>query len=123
MHDWGKGSLNSRVRATDHHCHQMRRNDKFGAKNMNLATTIGERKIAGESFILASERLPQLKIIASCHLMVINVYLNCQLTPQLSTTQFRTVADRVKPGHALLACGDRHTLLTAATGNGQNDRP
>ena len=34
-----------------------------------------------------------------------------------------SVADRVKPGHALLACGDRHTLLTAATGNGPNGRP
>ena len=55
---------------------------------MNLATTIGERKIAGENFCLASERLLWLKIIASRRLMVINVYLNCQLTPQLSTTQF-----------------------------------
>ena len=34
-----------------------------------------------------------------------------------------SVADLVKPGHALLACGDRHALLTAASGNGQNDRP
>ena len=47
------------------------------AQNMNLATTIGERKIAGENFCQASERL----LIASCRLMVINVYLNCQLTP------------------------------------------
>ena len=77
-----------RVRATDRHCRQMRRNNKFGAKNMNLATTIGEGKIAGENFCLASERLLRLKIIASCRLMVINVYLNCQLTSQLSTTQF-----------------------------------
>ena len=77
-----------RVRATDRHCCQMRRNNKFGAKNMNLATSIGERKNAGENFCLASERLLQLKIIASCCLMVINVYHNCQLTPQLSTTQF-----------------------------------
>ena len=45
---------------------------------MNLATTIGERKIAGENFCLASERLLRIKIIASCRLMVINVYLNCQ---------------------------------------------
>ena len=30
----------------------------------------------------------RLEVIASCRLMVINVYLNCQLTPQLSTTQF-----------------------------------
>ena len=29
-----------------------------------------------------------LQVIASCRLMVINVYLNCQLTPQLTTTQF-----------------------------------
>ena len=34
-----------------------------------------------------------------------------------------SVADGVKPGHPLLACGDRHALLTAATGNSQNDRP
>ena len=81
-------SLGCRVRATDRQCRQMRRNNKFGAKNMNLATSIGERKIAGENFCLASERLLQLKISASCRLMVINVYHNCQLTPQLSTTQF-----------------------------------
>ena len=45
-----------RVRATDGHCRQMRRNNKFGAKNCNLATTIGERKIARENFCLTSER-------------------------------------------------------------------
>ena len=73
-----------RVRATNRHCRQMRKNNKFGAKNIKLATTIGERKITGENFSLASERLHRLKIIASCRLMVINVYLNCQLTPQLS---------------------------------------
>ena len=33
-----------RVRATDRHCRKMRRNNKFGAKNIYLATTIGERK-------------------------------------------------------------------------------
>ena len=97
----------SRVRATDRHCRQMRRNNKFGAKNMNLATTIGE------NFCLASERLLRLKIIASCRLMVINVYLNCQLMPNYRP--HNSVADRVKPGQALLACGDRHALLTAAT--------
>ena len=37
-----------RVRATDRHCRKMRRNNKFGAKNINLATTIGERKIASK---------------------------------------------------------------------------
>ena len=42
-----------RVRATDHQCRQMQRNIQFGAKNINLATTIGERKITGESFCLA----------------------------------------------------------------------
>ena len=78
----------SRVRATDRHCPQMRRNNKFGTKNMNLATIIGERKFAGEIFFMASERLLRHKIIALCRLMVINVYLNCQLTPQLSATQF-----------------------------------
>ena len=49
--------------------------------------------------------------------MVINVYLNCQLSPQLSTTH------RVKPGHTLVTYGDRHALLTAATGNGHIYRP
>ena len=41
----------SRVRATDRHCRKMRRNYKFGAKNIYLATTIGERKIASEIFV------------------------------------------------------------------------
>ena len=50
------GLNDRRVRATDRHCRQMRRNNKFGAKNCNLATTIGERKIASENFCLASER-------------------------------------------------------------------
>ena len=77
-----------RVRASDRHFRQMRRNNKFGTKNMNLATTIGERKIAGENFCQVSERLLGLKIIVSCCLMVINVNLNCQLTPQLSTPHF-----------------------------------
>ena len=45
-----------RVRATDRHCRQMRRNNIFGAKNCSLATTIGERQIASENFCLASER-------------------------------------------------------------------
>ena len=39
-------------------------------------------------FCLATEHHLRLQVIASCCLMVINVYLNCQLTPQLSTTQF-----------------------------------
>ena len=47
-----------RVRATDRHCRKMRRNNKFGAKNINLATTIGERKIACKFFCLASESSP-----------------------------------------------------------------
>ena len=47
-----------RVRATDRHCRKMRRNNKFGAKNINLATTIGERKIASKIFCLASESSP-----------------------------------------------------------------
>ena len=44
----------------------MRRNDKFGAKNINFATTIGERKITGEIFCLALECHLQLKVNASC---------------------------------------------------------
>ena len=77
-----------RVRATDRHCRKMRRNNKFGAKNINLATTIGERKIPSKFFVWRRNRHLRLQVIASCRLMVINVYLNCQLTPQLSTTQF-----------------------------------
>ena len=83
---------------------------------MDLATTIGKEKSQGKNFCLASERLLRLKIIASCRLMVINVYLIVNKRPIIDH-------DRVKPGHALLACRDWHTLLTAATGNGQNDRP
>ena len=48
----------ARVRASDRHCRKMRRNNKFGAKNINLATTIGERKIASKFFYLASESSP-----------------------------------------------------------------
>ena len=77
-----------RVRATDRHCRKMRRNNKFGAKNINLATTIGERKIASKCFVWRRNRHLRLQVIASCRLVVINVYLNCQLTPQLSTKQF-----------------------------------
>ena len=58
-----------RVRATDRHCRKMRRNNKFGAKNFHLATTIGERKIASENFCLASEchlRLKSLPRAALC---------------------------------------------------------
>ena len=54
-------SITARVRATDRHCRKMRRNNKFGAKNCHLATTIGERKIASEKFCLASERHLRLK--------------------------------------------------------------
>ena len=52
-----------RVLATDRLSRQMRRNNKFGANNMNVATTIGERKIAGENLCLASERLDSLKLL------------------------------------------------------------
>ena len=82
---------------------------------------MAKEKSQGENFCLASELNLRLKIIASCRLMVINVHLNRQLTPNYRP--HNSVSDRVKPGHALLACGDRHALLTAATGNGQNDRP
>ena len=46
--DTGFKSFTFRVRATDRHCRKMRRNNKFGTKNINLATTNGERKIASE---------------------------------------------------------------------------
>ena len=92
-----------RVRATDRHCRKMRRNNKFGAKNCHLATTIGERKIASENFCLASERHLRLKSLPRAALC------NCQLTPQL--TPNNSVAYRVEPGHALLLTyGDRHTF-------------
>ena len=39
-------------------------------------------------FVWRRNRHLRLEVIASCRLMVINVYLSCQLTPQLSTTQF-----------------------------------
>ena len=103
----------------------MRRNNKFGAKNINLATTIGERKIASNFFFVGRRnRHLRLQVIASCRLMVINVYLNCQLTPQLSTW---THADNLGPSInvywvRVITYGDRHTLLTAATGNGHNYR-
>ena len=44
-------TIGIRVRATDRHCRKMRRNNKFGAKNMNLATTIGERKSQAKFFV------------------------------------------------------------------------
>ena len=62
-----------RVRATDRHCRKMRRNNKFGAKNINLATTIGERKIASEIFCLASESSPPATshcLVSMCILIV-----------------------------------------------------
>ena len=112
----------SSVRATDRHCRKMRRNNKFGAKNILFATTIGERKIASNYFVWRRNRHLRLQVIASCRLMVINVYLNCQLTPQLSTTQFSswssqtwTRADNLGPSInvycvRVITYGDRHTL-------------
>ena len=70
-----------RVHASDCHCRKMRRNNIFGTNNINLVTTIGE-KISGGNFCLAFER-HRLKVIDLCRLMVVDVYLNCQLTPQL----------------------------------------
>ena len=60
------GIIQSRVRATDRHCRKMGRKNKFGTKNINLATTIGERKIASEIFCLASESSPS----ATSHYLV-----------------------------------------------------
>ena len=44
-----------RIHASDRHCCQMRRNNKIGAKHINLASTISE-KIAIKIFCLALER-------------------------------------------------------------------
>ena len=63
----------------------MQRNNKFGAKNINLATTIGEKKIAGENFCLALERHLPLQVIDSCRPCI---------------TSHNSVADGVKPEHA-----------------------
>ena len=60
-------SLTDRVRATDRHCRKMRRNNKFGAKKNNLATTIGERKIASKFFCLASESSPHCLVPLNGH--------------------------------------------------------
>ena len=66
-----------RVHASDCHCRQMPINNKFGTDNINLVTTIGEK------FCLTLECHLHLKLIDSCCLIVVNVYLNCQLTPPL----------------------------------------
>ena len=42
------------------------RNNEFGAKNINLATTFGGKQIAGENFYLALERHLPLKVIDLC---------------------------------------------------------
>ena len=52
--------------------------------------------------------------------MVVNLYLIVNL--HLNYRPHISVADQVKPGHGLLTFDNRHTLLTAATGNSQNDR-
>ena len=76
-----------RVRASDRHCRQMRRNNKIGTKILIWRQLLA-KKIAGENFCLALECHLPLKVIDSCCLTVINVYISYQLTPRLSTTQF-----------------------------------
>ena len=48
---------------------------------------LAKEKSQVNCFVWRWNRHLRLHVIASCRLMVINVYLNCQLTPQLSTTQ------------------------------------
>ena len=91
---------------------------------------LAKEKSRANFFVWHRNRHLRLQVIASCRLMVINVYLNCQLTSQLSTTQFSswssqtwTRADNLGPSInvywvRVITYGDRHTLLTAATGNG-----
>ena len=91
----------ARVRATDRHCRKMRRNNKFGAKNINLAKTIGKRKIASKFFCLASESSPP----ATSHCLVPLNGHQCVSYLSINTPNYRphnSVADRVKPGHALI---------------------
>ena len=84
--------ITSRGRASDRHCCKMGRNNKFCAKNIHLATTIGKKKkkTLANFFFLALECHLWLKVIDWCRLMGVRVYLNCQLTPQLSITLFRS---------------------------------
>ena len=119
-----------RVRATDRHCRIMRRNDKFGAKKLIWRQLLAKEKSQENFFVWRRNR----HVFASCRIMVINVYLKCQLTPQLLTKQFSswssqtwTRADNLGPSInvywvRVITYGDRHTLLTAATGNGHNYR-
>ena len=45
----------ARVGACGRHCRKMQRNNKFGPKNINLATVLAEKKITGENFYLTLE--------------------------------------------------------------------
>ena len=48
-------------------CKEGQRNNEFGVKNINLATTFCGKQIAGENFYLALERHIPLKVIDLCY--------------------------------------------------------
>ena len=87
----------------------MQRNNKFGAKNINLATTIGgEKKLLVKIFIWRWNVISRKSL--TC---VVHVYLNCQLL-----TSHNSVADGVKPEHASCTSDICH-VVTACIGLNQ----
>ena len=76
--------MDSRVHASDRHCRKMRRNNKFGAKIIIWRQLLVEKKIAGENFCLALA----MSLTCAVYACQCIIYLNCQLTSQLSITQF-----------------------------------
>ena len=89
----------------------MQRNNKFGPKNINLATVLAEKKITGENFYLTLEL--HLENITSCLkslTRVVHVYLYCQLL-----ISHNSVADGVKPEHATHTSDICH-VVTACVG-------
>ena len=55
----------ARVRASGCHCRKMQRNNKFGAKNINLATTFGEKKLLVKIFVWRWNVTSRLKSLTS----------------------------------------------------------
>ena len=60
---------------------------KLAQKKIIWRQLLAKEKLQEIFFVWRRNRHLRLQVIASCRLMVINVYLNCQSTPQLSTTQ------------------------------------
>ena len=87
----------------------MQRNNKFGAKNINLATTIGgEKKLLVKIFIWRWNVISRKSLTR-----VVHVYLNCQLL-----TSHNSEADGVKPEHASCTSDICH-VVTACVGLNQ----